>query len=111
MATLHKYSVQEAQNAAFGQAGSIFIDQATTDEDATPLSGVFVAIQFIEDTIFGTLTAETSELYPASNGTSTSVDANAGSNTSGQTFPQGVTIYGRWTTINLTSGKIIAYVG
>jgi hypothetical protein len=111
MANLYKYSVQEAQNAAFGQAGSIFIDQATADADATPLSGVFVAIQFIEDTIFGTLTAETSELYPASNGTSTSVDANAGSNTSGQTFPQGVTIYGRWTTINLTSGKIIAYVG
>ena len=104
------YSVQQSENLSLGQAGSILVTGTTAVTCGAP-SGVFVAIQFIEDTIFGTLTAETSELYPASNGTSTSIDANAGSNTSGQTFPQGVTIYGRWTTINLTSGKIIAYVG
>ena len=108
---LHKYSVQESLNASLGQKGSIFIDQATADQDAVCLNGTFVAITFIEDTVFQTLTAETAQLYPADNGTSTIIDANAGSEVDGQTFPQGLTIYGRWTTINLVSGKIIAYVG
>ena len=45
MANLYKYSVQEAQNAAFGQAGSVL---AKTDA-VTAKSGVFIAIQFIED--------------------------------------------------------------
>ena len=109
--SIRKYAVIEAENLALGQAGSIFIDQATTDQDAVCLNGVFVAITFIEDTVFGTLTAETAQLYPADNGTSTIIDANAGSEVDGQTFPQGLTIYGRWTTINLVSGKIIAYLG
>ena len=105
-----KYSVVEAQNTALGQAGSILLDQSTTDADAVPLYGVFVAIQFIEDSTFGTLTAETAQVYPASDGTSTSIDANAGSAATAVTFPQGMTIFGRWTKINLASGACIAYV-
>jgi len=105
-----KYSVVEAQNTALGQAGSILLDQSTTDQDAEPLFGVFVAIQFIEDTVFGTLTAEVSQMYPASDGTSTSIDANAGSAATAVTFPQGMTIFGRWTKINLASGACVAYV-
>ena len=105
-----KYSVVEAQNTALGQAGSILLDQSTTDPDAVPLYGVFVAIQFIEDTTFGTLTAEVSQMYPASDGTSTSIDANAGSAATAVTFPQGMTIFGRWTKINLASGACVAYV-
>ena len=105
-----KYTVVEAQNTALGQAGSILLDQSTTDQDAVPLYGVFVAIQFIEDTVFGTLTAEVSQVYPASDGTSTSIDANAGSAATAVTFPQGMTIFGRWTKINLASGACIAYV-
>jgi hypothetical protein len=27
------------------------------------------------------------------------------------TFPKGLTIYGRWTSIQLDSGKAIAYIG
>ena len=106
-----KYSVVEAQNTALGQAGSILLDQSTTDADAVPLYGVFVAIQFIEDSTFGTLTAEVSQMYPASDGTSTSIDANAGSAATAVTFPQGMTIFGRWTKINLASGACVAYVG
>ena len=107
---IRKYSVVEAQNTALGQAGSILLDQSTTDQDAEPLFGVFVAIQFIEDTVFGTLTAEVSQMYPASDGTSTSIDANAGSAATAVTFPQGMTIFGRWTKINLASGACVAYV-
>ena len=108
--SIRKYSVVEAQNTALGQAGSILIDQGTEDSDAVPLFGVFVAIQFIEDTTFGTLTAETAQMYPASDGTSTSIDAGAGSAATTVTFPQGMTIFGRWTAINLASGACIAYV-
>ena len=107
---IRKYSVIEAQNTALGQSGSILIDQGTTDQDAEPLFGTFVAIQFVEDTVFGTLTAETSQLYPASGETSTKIDANAGSAATVVTFPQGMTIFGRWTKINLASGACIAYV-
>ena len=108
--SIRKYSVVEAQNTALGQAGSILLDQSTTDQDAEPLFGVFVAIQFIEDTVFGTLTAETSQLYPASGETSTRIDANAGAAATTVTFPQGMTIFGRWTKINLAAGACVAYV-
>ena len=104
-------TVVSAQNIALGQAGSILIDQGTTDQDAVSLNGVFIAIQFIEDTVFETLTGETSQLFVSSGETSTSIDANAGAAATTVTFPQGMTIFGRWTTINLTSGACIAYIG
>ena len=106
-----KLAVIEAQNVALGQGGSILIDQDTTDEDAVCLNGIFIAIQFIEDTVFGTLTGETSQLFVSSGQTSTIIDANAGAAATTVTFPQGMTIFGRWTTINLASGACIAYVG
>ena len=106
-----KLAVIEAQNVALGQGGSILIDQDTTDQDAVCLNGIFIAIQFIEDTVFGTLTGETSQLFVSSGQTSTIIDANAGAAATTVTFPQGMTIFGRWTTINLASGACIAYVG
>ena len=106
-----KLAVIEAQNTALGQGGSILIDQSTTDQDAVCLNGVFIAIQFLEDTVFGTLTGETSQLFVSSGQTSTTIDANAGAAATTVTFPQGMTIFGRWTTINLASGACIAYVG
>ena len=106
-----KLAVIEAQNVALGQGGSILIDQSTADQDAVCLNGIFIAIQFIEDTVFGTLTGETSQLFVSSGQTSTTVDANAGAAATAVTFPAGMTIYGRWTTINLASGACIAYVG
>ena len=104
-----QYAVIEAQNLSIGQAGSILVT-GTTAVTCGAGTGVFVAIQFIEDTVFGTLTSEVSQVYPASDGTSTSIDANAGSAATAVTFPQGMTIFGRWTKINLASGACIAYV-
>ena len=106
-----KLAVIAAQNVALGQGGSILIDQSTAVQDAVCLNGIFIAIQFIEDTVFGTLTGETSQLFVSSGQTSTTIDANAGSAATAVTFPAGMTIYGRWTTINLASGACIAYVG
>jgi hypothetical protein len=74
-----------------------------------------VAIQFIEDTVFasgsGGLVAETEQLFPDDAGAGTDIDADGGAVSDSVTFPQGMTIFGRWTGFTLASGKCIAYVG
>jgi len=110
----NKYAVVEAQNLAMGQSGSIFVT-GTTAVTCGAGTGVFVAIQFIEDTVFasasGGLIAETEQLFPDDAGTGTLIDANGGAAIDGETFPQGMTIFGRWTGFTLASGACIAYVG
>jgi|TARA_Y100000310_G_C20196686_1_gene585001 hypothetical protein len=108
---LRQFSVVEGQNIAMGQTGSIFV---TGVDAVTALNGVFVAIQFIEDTVFDStngLIAETTQLFPDDAGTGTTVSAAGGDNIQGESFPAGLTIYGRWTGFELASGKVIAYVG
>ena len=111
MATTHKLSVQESQNISLGQAGSVLAKVAAV----TAVSGVFVAIQFIEDSVFESgvtgLVAETTQLYPDDTGTSTSVSASGGNAIDSVTFPAGMTIYGRWTAFELASGIAIGYLG
>jgi hypothetical protein len=106
------YTVVEAQNVSLGQAGSILVTGTTA---VTALNGVFIAIQFIDDTIFasasGGLVAESEQLYPDDAGTGTDIDADAGAATDGITFTAGMTIYGRWSGFTLASGKVIAYIG
>ena len=105
-----QFSVSEAQNLSLGQSGSILVTGTTA---CTCLRGVFVAIQFLEDTVFNStngLVAETEQLFPDDTGVSSLVSAN-GAAIDGETFPKGVTIYGRWTGFILASGKVIAYVG
>ena len=109
----------------FGQMGSILICTYTNDVTVGDVAGsvldkanltsdpVFVAIQFVEDTVFNTngLISEDSNIYINSDTGSPGIDANGGSSTDGVTFPKGLVIYGRWTSIKLDSGKAIAYVG
>jgi hypothetical protein len=112
----------------FGQLGSIHAagTEAITiiggrDTNSTPASNVnritkvFVAITFLEDTVFdsGTegLVAETTQLFPDSTGTGTLIDADGGDVVDSETFPKGITIYGRWTGFKLSSGRVIAYLG
>ena len=116
MATRHSSSVQADQS--FGQMGSILI-AGTTATTSNGVAGntdkIFMAITFLEDTVFnsssGGLTAETTQLFPSDTGTGTSIDANGGAAIDSEVFPKGVTIYGRWTSITLASGKVIAYLG
>ena len=109
---LQSFSVQEAQNAGLGQAGSIFVagTAAITCKD-----GVFIAITMLEDTVFGSsaggLVAESTQLYPSDTGTSTDISTSNGVAGDGETFPKGVTIYGRWTGFTLVSGLVVAYRG
>ena len=109
-----QYAVVEAQNLSIGQAGSILVT-GTTAVTCGAGSNVFVAIQFIEDTVFasgsGGLIAETEQLFLDDTGAGTLIDSNGGAAIDGVTFPQGMTIFGRWTGFTLASGKCVAYVG
>ena len=107
---LQGYSSQEAGSAGLGQAGSIFVSGTSA---VTCKGGVFVAITFLEDTVFDNagLTAESLQLYPSDTGTGTDISTSNGAAIDGETFPKGVTIYGRWTSFMLDSGLVIAYRG
>ena len=101
MAGLHKYTVQEAQNAALGQAGAKFIS------DGEEHTGTFVAIQCLEDTVF-------EELIPDDIVNGYGVGSYNGNTMASETIPNGTTIYGRWTKIELdvsAGGLVIAYIG
>ncbi len=100
-------------NTSFGQYGCVFTDNASAA--ITPPTGkVFVAITMLSDTTFDSgsgLVAEDSSLYA-----NTAAAASAGGSggvaiANSDTFPKGVTIYGRWTSVNLAAGSIMAYLG
>ena len=101
--TLMKFTVAEAQNAALGQAGSVFID-----DDAIH-TGPFVAIAAIEDS-----TIDVSDSTNIANTMVDGVGGSAGATTMATDFtiPAGMTIYGQFEFISLVSGgKVIAYKG
>ena len=106
----------------FGQQGSIF-----TDVDGAikpPLNKVFIAIQMVAESTFdadGGLVSETSNDAFGCIGTNASihdgVTQTVAKGTGGDqvdnanAFPAGLTIFGRWTEIDLNAGAIIAYIG
>jgi len=97
-----------------GEAGSILVTGTTAVTSA--ISGTaFIAIQFIEDSVFDSgndgLTSATNQLYPSTQYTGTDIDADGGAVADSVSFPQGMTIFGRWTGFKLASGKVIGYLG
>jgi hypothetical protein len=106
------YASNEAQNISLGQTGSIFVNG--TSAISSDVSKPFIAITFLEDTVFSTastgLVAADSGLYPDDAGTSSDISSN-GAAVGSEVFPKGVTIYGRWRGFHLASGLVIAYVG
>ena len=97
MANLRKYSVNESNNIGLGQAGCLFEDGTTAISDKK-----IVAITFLEDCTFTTLTPESSSYIGTASGNGDAIDTS-------NTFPQGVTIFGRWTAFTLASGSVIVY--
>jgi len=97
---------------ATGEAGSILV--TGTSAVTTGISGTkFIAIQFIEDTVFassGGLVAASEQLYPDDTGVGSDISSN-GAAIDSVTFPQGMTIFGRWNGFTLASGKVIGYIG
>ena len=106
---MNYYSAGEAGSVALGQSGSIFLNASNTDT----VTGSFVAIQFITDTVFNStsgLVASDDTLFPNSQSGATAIDSD-GDAVDSATFPAGMTIYGKWTQIILASGSVIAYQG
>jgi len=110
---------------AFGQMGSVLItgtDPVTSNgvtavgtgaADPAGANAVFCAITFLEDTVFAAtngLVATDNDKFVNSDSGQTAISSNTDV-TDSETFPKGVTIYGRWTKIDLDSGKVIAYIG
>ena len=98
--TTQKYSVVAANNVGLGQVGSIL------ETGTTAISGKeIVAITFLEDSVFTVLTPESgTNLYIGDSN-------NNGDSSDSVTFPQGVTIFGRWSAFTLSSGSVVAYLG
>tara|TARA_R100001463_G_C3511446_1_gene219996 strand:- start:837 stop:1220 length:384 start_codon:yes stop_codon:yes gene_type:complete len=115
----------------FGQLGSAYTT-ASSDAIKPPTNKVFVAVTMLSDTIFddaGGLIADIplsgSDQYigteqPAhdlAGGSETTDEGSGGliiggtSEADAVTFPRGLTIYGRWTEIDVHSGAVIAYIG
>ena len=110
----------------FGQMGSMLND--STAAMTPPTNKVFVAITCITDVTFdssGGLKADNDSAGAGLEyiGTEAAAhDLSVGSETTSSgggglqvdvnnIFPKGVTIYGRWTEIDLATGSVIAYIG
>ena len=107
--------------APLGQAGSVYTT-ASSDAIVPPLNQTFVAIQMLEDTVFDSsagLVAEDAEKYintedaahDLASGSESSIEGSGGQVVDSVSFPAGITIYGRWKEIDVSTGKIIAYIG
>lgn len=110
----------------FGQMGSVFSD--TTGAITPPTDKVFVAITMLADTVFNSTDGLVADNDIASGleyaGTGTAAhdavlspdlgESGAGGDVvdNGNTFPKGITIYGRWTKVtNNAATPIILYIG
>ena len=87
--SLHNYTVAEAQNAALGQAGVILID------DTNEHTGPFVAITALVDAEVDVDECDMSFIEDVAD----------------FTIPKGVTIFGKFASIELDSGTVLAYRG
>jgi len=94
-----------------GQAGSCFVSGTAA---VTAAIGKFVAIQFLEDTVFNStdgLVATDTGRWPDDSGAAIDISSSNTAAVDDQVFPQGMTIFGRWDSFILVSGAVIAYVG
>ena len=104
---IHKFTVQEAQNIQLGQCKSAFLDD--TDIYNCNTGEVVVAVQVIQDAKFQALTEEHPESCVGS--TESDNSGNSGDAVPNSTlFLAGLTIYGRWTNVDLVSGVVILYI-
>lgn len=103
-------------SVATGFFGSCYLDATSADESVQNLAPAgdaahhVVAITMLQECTFTTLTAyQEGTKYSAyietgSNGAFGKAVANT------DTFPTGVTVYGRWTGVTLNTGKCICYM-
>ena len=106
-----KYSEMESGNVGLGQLGSVY---SNTTDRLKPTNGVFVAITVLDAATFTILQPEGGDGEKFVSTTVASTSGTGDGNeilTSSQSFPEGITIYGRWTSFQLATGGVIAYLG
>ena len=94
-----------------GQTGSCFVSGTAA---VTAAIGKFVAIQFLEDTVFNStagLVATDSGRWPDDTDAAADISSSNTAAVGSQVFPQGMTIFGRWSGFKLASGAVIGYIG
>jgi len=115
-------NVDDLVRKGFGQMGSVFT--SVSGAITPPSNKVFIAITFLAETTLDSssgLVADTNHYTTEFPGTNVAAhDAGAATDVSGtggnaidvnDIFPAGITIYGRWTEIDITEGMVIAYIG
>ena len=100
--SIDNLTVKESANVSLGQVGCFMEDGAGGGNAVTGKK--IVAIQFITDTTFTTLTPNSSSYIGTAGGSGDAIDTN-------NTFPTGMTLFGQWTALTLATGSIIAYEG
>lgn len=87
---------RDIAESSAGWNGLEFISDTATH--TAPKGQVYTALQVISDAVFSTLNAESSSMI-------------AGNSVLGVTISAGTTVYGRFTSVALSSGSLIAYKG
>ena len=108
---LHNLTVVEAQNLQLGQGRTAHLDSTTafTNIDS---GNVVVAIQVIQDCTFASLIAEDTNSCIGTNTSNTHDPGKTGDIVdTGTTFVAGLVLYGRWTTVDLSTGVVNLYLG
>jgi len=98
------------EDIAFGANGSTYTASSST-AITPPTGNVYVSIYMLTDTTFDNTTGLIAESATVSINSAGIGAGTGGQNVDGVLFPAGTTIYGRWTSINLASGSVIAYLG
>tara|TARA_R100000030_G_scaffold70494_2_gene54125 strand:+ start:249 stop:593 length:345 start_codon:yes stop_codon:yes gene_type:complete len=112
-------NIDTLYKSQFGQYGSVFT--SVSGALTPPSNKVFVAIQMINNTTFNTnggLIADATQasvVYPSTldaegNAVYTQLYGGDAIDVNDE-FKAGTTITGRWTSVNINSGAIIAYIG
>jgi len=113
MSLLRNFAVIEAQNVSLGQGGSIYTT-AGSDAIKPPAEQEFIAITMVTDTVFdssnglvatdasGYVNTETAA-HDLSAGSETTSYGSGGQVVDSVTFSAGMTIYGRWSEIDVLS--------
>ena len=118
-------NVNDLFKASFGQFGSVYLtgDGALLDLDGSSANRFIIAITMITDVTFqkmqtldglvGSVTTSTDEDDAGDQFgalTNESTNTNMDTITSSDTFPKGITVYGKWDHIELNSGSCVCYL-
>ena len=109
---LNTYTVHEGQNAALGQGGCALV--TGTSAATAPTGKTIIAITFLENSVFHStngLISEDDKLWLNTQVNATDTMSAGTAPADNEMFPAGITIYGRWNELKLTSGKVMVYLG